>query len=276
MSQTIEQAFIRQYEKDVHKAYQRGGSKLANTVRRKNNVEGESTTFQKVGKGSAVQKSRHGEIKPMNIEHSNVRCLLEDWYAGDWIDKLDELKTNIDERDVIISSGASALGRTTDEMIFDQLGLTTLEVGDYSTGITLSLLSQSLEQLNNNDVPDDGMRFGVLAPHAWEEFLNIPEVSSADFVDDKPWTQGNQVKRWRNAYWMQHTGCPLDNTNERDCFLYHKTSVGLATGCDVKSDFDWVGTRAAWFANNMMSKGSILIDTLGAVKIKVHNALPIS
>ncbi|MCA0451214.1 MAG: hypothetical protein LCH62_15830, partial [Proteobacteria bacterium] len=76
MSQTIDQAFVRQYEADVFIAYQRMGTKLRGTVRNVTNVVGKSTTFQKIGKGAAVTKARHADITPMNLDHSNVECLL--------------------------------------------------------------------------------------------------------------------------------------------------------------------------------------------------------
>jgi hypothetical protein len=50
MSVSIDQAFVKQFESEVHQAYQRMGSKLRNTIRTKNGIKGSSTTFQKVGK----------------------------------------------------------------------------------------------------------------------------------------------------------------------------------------------------------------------------------
>ena len=117
MSTSIDQAFIKQFEEEVHQAYQRMGSKLRNTVRVKNGVEGSSTVFQKVGKGTASTKARHGKVPVMNIDHTPIECVLEDYYAGDWVDHLDELKINIDERQVLANAGAFALGRKTDELI---------------------------------------------------------------------------------------------------------------------------------------------------------------
>lgn len=59
MATTIDQAFIKQFEREVHDAYQRQGSKLRNTVRTINKVKGSSAVFQKVGKGTASTKSTH-------------------------------------------------------------------------------------------------------------------------------------------------------------------------------------------------------------------------
>ena len=87
MSTTIDQAFIKQFEREVHEAYQRQGSKLRNTVRTISDVRGGSAVFQKVGKGTASTKSTHGMVPVMNLDHSNIEVILEDYYAGDWISR---------------------------------------------------------------------------------------------------------------------------------------------------------------------------------------------
>ena len=51
MSVSIDQVFVKQFEADVHLAYQQMGTKLRSTVRSKSGVVGKSTTFQKIGKG---------------------------------------------------------------------------------------------------------------------------------------------------------------------------------------------------------------------------------
>ena len=95
MANTIDQAFIKQFETEVHMAYQRMGSKLRNTVRTVGNVAGNVVRFQKIGTGSASTKSRNGMVTPMELAHTNVEATMNDFYAAEYIDKLDELKTNI-------------------------------------------------------------------------------------------------------------------------------------------------------------------------------------
>lgn len=136
MATTIDQAFIKQFEREVHEAYQRQGSKLRNAVRSINNVNGAFAVFQKVGKGTASTKSTHGMVPVMNLAHSNVDT-LQDFYAGDWVDRLQELKVNIPERQVIAAAGANALGRKTDELIINALSTATSHViTDANVGLT--------------------------------------------------------------------------------------------------------------------------------------------
>jgi hypothetical protein len=271
MATTIDQAFIKQFEREVHEAYQRQGSKLRNTVRTINNVNGSEAIFQKVGKGVASTKSTHGMVPVMNLEHSSVTCTLYDYYAGDWVDRLDELKVNIDERQVIANAGAYALGRKTDELVIDQLATVGAgqQIADGNTGMSLSKVMSALGLLGGADVPDDGQRFAIVGWKQWGELLEIDEFSNSDYVgpDALPFQAPTQTKFWLGTYWIPHSGLPIDGSDIRSCFWYHKSAVGHASGSDVVTDITWHGDRAAHFVNNMMSQGSKLVDKTGVVEI---------
>jgi Phage capsid protein len=267
LSTSIDQAFIKQFEQEVHQAYQRMGSKLRNTVRVKNGVQGSSTVFQKVGKGSASTKARHGKVPVMNIDHTPIECQLLDFYAGDWVDHLDELKINIDERQVLANAGAFALGRKTDELILTALGQTTNVAGAGTDGLTKAKVLEAFEMLGDMDVPDDGQRYAVIGWKQWSDLLDIPEFADADFVgpDELPW-RGTQAKRWLGTLWQPHSGLVL-STDVRLCFWYHRSAIGHAIGQDVITDVTWHGDRAAHFVSNSMSQGACLIDGDGVIKM---------
>jgi Phage capsid protein len=268
MSTTIDNAFVKQFEREVHEAYQRMGSKLRNTVRSKSGVKGASTVFQVVGKGSAATKSRHGKVPVMNLTHAPVDCVLADYYAGDWVDRMDELKTNIDERAVITNAGAYALGRKTDELIIARLDESASHAGADTDGLTRAKVLAAFEMLGAADVPDDGQRHAVVGWKQWSELLSIEEFASADYVgaEELPW-RGTQAKRWLGTLWMPHSG--LSKAGQvRRCHWYHKTAVGHASGADVTTDVSWHGDRASHFVNNMMSQGACLIDPSGVVTMR--------
>lgn len=276
MSTSINQSFTKAFEAEVHTAYQRTGSKLRNTVRFKNNVKGSSTTFQKVGKGTANTKTRNGLVPVMSIDHSPVECTLTDYYAGDWLDSLDEMKIGYDERSVIVNAGAYALGRKTDDLIINALKTATNTVGDGTAGLSKSLILQAFASLNEKDVPDDGQRFGLVGANEWNALLNLAEFSDSDYVGDEfPWLKGTESRKWLGIVWIMHTGLPLAD-GVRNCFIYHKTAIGHACGQDVVTDISWHGDYAAYFINNMMSQGACLIDNNGVVKINVDADAAIS
>lgn len=269
MSASINNAFIKQFEREVHESYQRLGSKLRGAVRSVNNVQGSSTTFQRVGKGVAMTKSNAGMVPVMNLVHSSVECILQDYYAGDWIDKLDELKTNIDERQVIAGAGAYALGRKTDELILNSLNTAnTLTIADGNTGLTRDKVLKAFELLGESDVPDDDQRFAIVGWQQWSELLKIEEFASSQFVgpEELPYKR-TQAKKWLGTTWIPHSGLSIDGSDIRKCFWFHKTAIGHAAGSDVQTDITWHGDRAAHFVNNMMSQGAVLIDGGGVVVI---------
>ena len=272
MTTTIDQAFVKQFEREVHEAFQRQGSKLRNTVRVINEVQGSEAVFQKIGKGTASTKSTHGMVPVMNLDHSAVTATLQDFYAGDWVDRLDELKINIDERQVIANAGAYALGRKADELIINKLASvgSGQEIADDNVGMTLDKVLEALTMLGDADVPDDGERFAVVGWKQWSELLKINEFASADFVgaDELPYQMTMQAKRWLGTLWIPHSGLPVDGSDIRSCFWYHKTAIGHAVAADVETDITWHGDRAAHFVNNMMSQGTALIDATGIVEIK--------
>lgn len=267
MSTSIDQAFVKQFEREVHAAYQRQGSKLRPTVRTKTNVRGSTTVFQKVGKGTAATKARHGMVPVMSVEFTNVEAVLVDYYAGEWVDRLDELKTNIDERQVLANAGAFALGRKTDELIINALAQTPHAVGSPSEGLTKQKVLAAFELLGAHDVPDDGQRFAVVGWKQWSELLALPEFASAQFVGDDqlPW-RGSQAKMWLGTLWIAHSGLPIQG-GVRTCFWYHRSAVGHAVGQEVVTDITWHGDRAAHFVANSMSQGAVLIDEYGVVKM---------
>ena len=267
MSITIDQAFTKQFEREVHEAYQRQGSKLRGTVRTKNGVRGSSTVFQKVGKGAAVTKARHAQIPVVGADFASVEVALSDYYTGEWIDRLDELKINADERQVLANAGAFALGRKTDDLIIEALSQTSQAAGSDGDGMTKAKVLEAFEMLGHNDVPDDGQRYAIIGWKQWSDLLGLAEFANAEFVgdDELPW-RGTQAKRWLGTLWVPHSGL-RSLAGVRSCFWYHRSAVGHAVGQDILADITWHGDRQAHFISNSMSQGAALIDGLGVVKL---------
>lgn len=271
VSTAVDAAFLKQFESEVHNAYQQSGSKLQSTVRTKTNVKGSATTFQVIGKATARTKTRNAQLTASSVTHAPVECTLTDYYAGEWIDALDELKIGHDERKVLAMAGAYALGRKTDELIITALNTATQGASDNAAALTKARILTAFATLNANDVPDDGERFGLVSPEAWNQLMSIEEFSSAKYVGEThPFLTGSETRKWMGINWIMHTGLPADNnTTYHTCFIYHKTAIGFASGQDIKTDITWHGDYAAHFINNMMSQGACLIDNKGVYVMKV-------
>jgi len=263
MASTINNAFITQFEAEVHMAYQRMGSKLKNLVRTVNNVNGSSVKFQKVAKGTANTKARHAEVVAMDLAHSNVSATLTDYYAADYVDKLDELKVNIDERQVIAQSAAYALGRKTDDIIVDKLKAATSianNVSSSATGMTLIKAQNMMEVFNTNDVPDDNQRYWVVGPKQWSNLLSVDQFSRVEYVgpNDLPFGNGMTAKRWLGFLFFVHSG--LTVATDRQTLAFHKSALGVGVGTDVKTEVNYVPEKVSHLITSMISLGATIID----------------
>lgn len=286
MALQVSNSFVKQYEADVHHVFQREGGILRNTVRMQTGVVGADTTFQKIGKGTATGKTRHGVITPMNQDHTAIPCTLVDRYAGDWVDKLDESKIKHDERMAIATGGAWAIGRAIDDDIFVAMDGTTQTAATFAL-TNLATIRNSLvgivKALNALEVPNDGRRYVCLTSNAWAAAEIVEQFSNSDFVDvnGRPFVAGApfpQFRNWMGALWTNHEGLPNAGTaaNAKG-FAWHQRAVGYAIGDDVTADITWHGDRAAHFVNHMFSGGACLIDDTGVIEVDIGDdtvALP--
>lgn len=273
MSATVTNAFITQFEAEVHMAYQRKGSKLKNLVRTVNGVSGESVKFQKVGTGEATSKARHAEVVAMNISHTNVTATLADFYASDYVDKLDELKTNIDERAVIANNAAYALGRKTDSIITDAMAsATTLannagaQGGTVATDMNVTKFQEMQALFGTNDVPDDNQRYWAIGPNQWSDLLSDDQWSRMEYIgsNELPFAGMNYTaKRFLGFLVFVHSGLDTSGSTDRHTIAWHKSSMGLGVGSEVRTEVNYIPEKVAHLMTSYLSMGSILIDTNG-------------
>ena len=265
MATDISDAFIRQYERDVHLQYQRMGSTMRSTVRVKDDVEGESTTFQKMGKGTATTKARHASVPTMNVDHTPIECSLTDYYAGDYVDKLDENKIGHDERNALLMTGVYALGRKTDELITTEMD-TESDSGGGAAAWSIARARTIATTLYENDVqPAPGRVFVALGWQQWQTMMADSSFASSDFVGDHPLKNFSTPKSWHGATWFPFNGLPISGTS-RSVFAYDRMAVGFASGQDVTTEITYNGEKVSHFVNNFMSQGASVIDSTGIIK----------
>ena len=269
MANTITNAFIKQFETEVHMAYQRMGSKLRNTIR-STNVSGSTARFQKIGTGSATTKSRNGNVTPMELAHTNVEVSMSDFYAAEYIDKLDELKTNINERQAVAQSAAAALGRKTDELIIAAMDACANSTQIHDTGSALAKvdLLSLFETMGTADVPEDGQRYLAMSPAGYADLFAINEFASSDFVGPQnlPFAGGMTMKEFL-GFKIFSTSAVAGGKN----FAYHTTAVGIGVNSDVQTEVNYVAEKVSHLATSMMSMGSVAIDDNGIYEVLDNN-----
>ena len=270
MANTIDTAFIKQFESDVHLAYQRMGSKLRNTVRT-SNVTGSVVRFQKIGTAEATTKSRNGNVTPMELAHSTVEATMADYYAAEYIDKLDELKININERQAVAQSAAAALGRKTDAILYAAMdaGASSTQIHDTGSALAKADLLSLFETLGSNDVPEDGQRFLAMHPKGFADLFLIEEFASSDYVGDKnlPFAGGMTMKAFLG---MKIFSTSAITAGKNIC--YHSSAVGLGVNSDVSTEVNYVPEKVSHLATSMMSMGAVVINDAGVYEVLDNNS----
>jgi hypothetical protein len=268
MANTISTSFIAQYNAEVKLAYQRG-QLLRGTVRTAE-ATGSTHTFQKIGTGTATIKARNGNIVPMNPEHSVATATLVDRYAPEYIDSLDQLKQNIDERSAMVQTAVRALQRYADSQIialFDAHTGTSTSVITYAgTGMTIAKIGDWIYRgLFGNDVPDDGDVTAAIGWKQYGELMALQQFSGWEYVGDtRPWLKASNAVRWMNVTWIPHSGLTTNSTSGGvTCFAYHKSAIGHAIGQELKTEINWMPEKVAWLINAYLSMGAVTIDSNG-------------
>jgi hypothetical protein len=250
MANTIDVAFIKQFESEVHMAYQRMGSKLRNTVRMSNNVTGTTTRFQKIGAGSASTKSRNGNVSAMELVHTQVEATMADYYAAEYIDKLDELKT--------------------DELIYAAMdsGANATAIADATGALVKADLLTLFETFGSADIPEDGNRYIAMHPAGYADLFNITEFASSDFVGEQnlPFAGGMTMKEFL-GFKIFSTSAITAGKN----MAYHTSAVGLGVNADVTTEINYVPEKVAHLATSMMSMGAVVIDDNGVYEVLDNN-----
>lgn len=273
MASDIQDSFVKQFESEIHLAYQRMGTKLMNTTRRKTGVVGSSTTFQKLGTIATQSKARNAQVTLDYATHDPIEVTLADTYSSTMIDKLDELKIQHDERAANAQTIAAAMGRATDAIITAAL---LADPGGTSAAPTGAMDRAKIQEayvfLGNNDVPDDGDRYLPVSPQQWAELMAEPEFSSADYVGYDQLVYGGLVaKRWWGFLIFSFTGLD-NNAGVRDAYAYHRSAVGFASGQDFMLDVTWQGLYQAHLLVGSHSQGCAVIDNRGVFKVQTTEA----
>jgi len=270
MSTTVPVSFIEQYEAEVKQVYQREGSLLRNTIRTRTQVNAERVYFPILGKGSATAKARHADVTPMDLEHTRAFATMQDHYAPEYIDELDQAKLNWSLASEYARASGNALGRKTDEIIIDAFDATTnttdpntLDSGA-SNALTLKVISEISRVHNAADVPLDNMRYAVISPETHSELLQLSEATSSDFTTTQLLMNAREPAMWMGYKWIMHTGLP-DGVKG---YFYHMQAAGHGISRDVTTEVNYIAQKVAFLVNSYMSMGATIIDEPGIIKLE--------
>jgi hypothetical protein len=205
----------------------------------------------------------------MELAHTTVEATMADFYAAEYIDKLDELKTNIDERQAVAKSAAAAL-RKTDEILITAMdaGANSTQIHDASSALEKADLLSLFETFGSANIPEDGGRYLAMHPKGYADLFSITEFASSDFVGEQnlPYAGGMSMKEFL-GFKIFSTSAVTAGKN----MAYHTSSVGLGVGADVTTELNYVPERVSHLGTSMMSMGAVVIDDNGIYEVLDNN-----
>ena len=272
MSQSAPAWFRTIFGSEVFTAYQRGGHNLRSFSQYKTGVRGQVVQFDKVGKGKAGVKPRHGTIPVMNLDFSKVQATMEDRYAGEWVDAIDEMLAadrGAGYRAPVANALSLALNREADDIFVNVLKQTTttpvaLETAT-ANGMRNSLI-KLLERFVLKEIdPVTSEVFVLPCPQLTSFLLTLKEYTNAEYVDVQTPYAGitRRARNWLGFRWLPpYTALPKAG-NVVTMYAWERNAVGFGEVQGITTDVSWEATRAAWFFSGSLSMGGTIIENLG-------------
>jgi hypothetical protein len=268
-------AFQKQYRQEFVAEFEFGQSDLRATTVTEANVRGNEAIFLVAGSGGATAVTRgvNGRIPPRPDNLVQNTCLLREWHDVTERTDFNVLSSQSDQRRIMQMTTVKVLNRTIDIDILAELASATVTTGAAAPA-SLSMVAKARAILGNAQVSIDEQdnMFGVISP-AFEAYLiQIPEYSSADFVEVKPLTgPARRFRRWAGVNWITHPLVAGVGTASETCFMYHRNAIGhamhmgnldIAVGYDDREALSWARASGHF--------GTKLLQNSGVVKM-IHD-----
>jgi hypothetical protein len=279
MSKHLSAAASTQFDSEVLHEYQGMGS-LRTTVTVRTGVVGDTYKFRAMGKGIATSRGMpQTDVTPMDVSHSLQTATLENWVAPEYTDIFDAAEVNFQERTELAQTIAGALSRREDQLIIDAFdasstyaGTVTTAIGGADTDLNPAKLRRASRYLNAKGVPMAGRNIAIGALQL-EALLGNTEATSSDFNTVKALVNGDinafvgfsfKLIEDRDA----EEGGLTVAAGIRDCYAYHTTSTGYASGIDPRTEVNYVPVKTSWLANGLLKAGAVVRNSNGLVKVQ--------
>lgn len=265
-------AAVNAYREEYIPVFERGESMLRSSCVKEINVDGKNAIFLVSGTptATATERGNNGLITPRQNSNTQNTCTLKDLN-----DLVEGTKFNWDlsqgnQRLIAAESSAKVIHRKIDAQIIAQLDTATVNTTTAATA-SLAMVQDAIATLGEADVPveeEDNM-FAVFSMRARGYLMQIPEFSSADYVEDKTLAGPiKRYKRWAGLNWIFHNGLTGAGTNSEQCFVYHRNAIGsacdneqmdVAAGLEEKQNMYWTRSTAWAEAKLLQDSGVVMV-----------------
>lgn len=298
MSTEINKAFVQQFNANLIHLINQEGSMLKSKVRNKS-CTGKYDTFDRIGRGTVVEKtSRHQDTPQNDVAHSRRRVVLRDYLWADLIDKEDEVRMLVNPQSDYAKAAGFDMGIQIDSIILSALGgnATSIDSADASSTVALSagqIIDDDFNTSNSNLIFEKlvearrllmkhagvvGKATMVVNASAIASLLKETEVGSSDYNSVRCLVSGEMNSFMGFEFVTVKDGLLAGTADGTDtapvkCYAFLERSIGLSIGRDVTTRISEESTKNyATQVHLSMSLGATRIEEEGVVEVQCIQA----
>lgn len=252
-------------------AYEQKQAWVRGTVTTEGEVNGDTFVFIIESTADvAVERGANGNIPYANDDQASTSATLREYHHLARKNRFKIFSSSAPQRVSMARRGVVSINNKTDQLLLAQMDTTTYNTnGGTASANSIARMIEVIAILDENYVPDDGERYGLLTPRGFAQALKINQFASSDWVADKPFMKVTQWRQWGGIKWARHPNLPGKGTNAASCLVYHKYAVGHAlnkgdiqtkVGENEEHDYSWA--RATSY------QGAKLLQMGGVVRLK--------
>lgn len=247
MSNTITQAFVKQWDNSIRLQAQQKDSRIAGNVFDRGNITGESFTANRLAplEDTPENTVRHGDTTWSEAEHSTRVAIMRDFYQALPVDRNDEPKLLANPLSGSYNESLQAAhNRRKDSITFDALlgnsqtkdgaliALPSSQIITASaTGFTKAKLIAARKMFRKNEADEHNGEELHIAYNAdmLEDILSDTTLTSADFLAVKMLQDGDVSGKWMGFKWEPYERLKINGSTATTA-AWAKSAVHFGTG----------------------------------------------
>ena len=236
MSSTVNQITAVDREKftdDFKEVHERTEAELKRTVRSDGVMNAGKVHFDIVDPvEEGEERTRDGKIPLSQLGLDRETATLVEHHKKYKITAFDAFRHNPNVRQQQAKKSVIAVNKSRDRLIYNTAkSAPTIANGGASIVMnSFGTVSNLVEQLWDNDIPNDGNVYGIITVRQEFQLLQIEEFKNADYVDVRAVKEGAGTKRMRHfmgVNWMTWTGIDGKKTPNAECMIYHLSLIHI-------------------------------------------------
>lgn len=266
-----------QYRQEWINGFEKKQSLIRGTTTTEAVIKGNQATFLVADSGgaTAVTRGLNGRIPGRGDSLTQATATLKEKH--DVVEKtgFNIFQSQGDQKRIMMETSMGVINRDIDNVIRTELETGTLNTGASATA-SLEMVAKSHTILGNNKVPLDGNRFGLISPAFHAYLMQIKEFSSAEYVNNHPFSDAPIMFRWYNCNWIVDSEITGTGTSTEKCIMYHRSAIGHAIdmagiqsvpGYDAREDMSWARTTVFHGAKLLQNAGVVIMNHDGSAYV---------